>query len=171
MIRSFMISSGTRDQTVLHLKYPRKPRQEWSVYWGLSACPTPTLVITMQRQGWKVEQVSFIVGVRSLNEEELKKNLVYFEVPSTSVEPIRVKLDMKIFDKYANILKGMYSIRFYGRPDHWGTSVHPSNGISDHGDTPVCPVWWPTTPLINSLTVWQSNKVRKHKEREKKGEE
>ena len=25
------------------------------------------LVITMQRQGWKVEQVSFIGGVRSLN--------------------------------------------------------------------------------------------------------
>ena len=30
-----------------------------------------TLVITMQRQGWKVEQVSFIPGTRSLNEEEL----------------------------------------------------------------------------------------------------
>ena len=40
-----------------------------------------TLVITMQRQGWKVEQVSLIAGARSLNEEELKKNLTYFEVP------------------------------------------------------------------------------------------
>ena len=39
-----------------------------------------TLVITMQRQGWKVEQVSFIVRARSLNEEEIKKNLTYFEV-------------------------------------------------------------------------------------------
>ena len=28
-----------------------------------------------------------------------------------------------------------------------------------------------TSPLINSLTVWQSNKVRKRKEREKKGKE
>ena len=27
------------------------------------------LVITMQRQGWNVEQVSFIAGARSLNEE------------------------------------------------------------------------------------------------------
>jgi hypothetical protein len=70
------------------------------------------LVITMERQGWKVEQVNFIAGARSLNEEELKKNLTYFEVPSASVEPIHVKLDMKIFDEYANILKGMYSIRF-----------------------------------------------------------
>ena len=50
------------------------------------------LVITMQRQGWKVEQVSFIEGARSLNEEELKKNLAYFKVPSTSVEPIHTKL-------------------------------------------------------------------------------
>ncbi len=42
------------------------------------------LSITMQRQGWKVEQVSFITGARSLNEEDLKKNLTYFEVPSTT---------------------------------------------------------------------------------------
>jgi hypothetical protein len=76
------------------------------------------LSITMQRQGWKVDQVSFIAGARSLNEEELKKNLAYFEVPSASVEPIRAKLAMKILDEYANILKGMYSIRFNGRPDH-----------------------------------------------------
>ena len=81
----------------------------------------------MQRQGWKVEQVSFITGARSLNEEDLKKNLTYFEVPSTSVEPIHVKLVMTIFDEYANILKGMYGIRFNGRPDHGVTSVRPAN--------------------------------------------
>jgi hypothetical protein len=45
----------------------------------------------MQRSGWLVHQCSFIAGARSLNEEELKKNLDYFKVP---------------------ILKGMYSIRF-----------------------------------------------------------
>ena len=33
------------------------------------------LVITMQRQGWKVEQVSFITGARSLNEEEMYVSL------------------------------------------------------------------------------------------------
>ncbi len=130
----------------------------------------------MQRQGWKVEQVSFIAGTRSLNKEELKKNLAYFEVPSGSVEPIRAKLVMKIFDEYANILKGMYSIRFNGRPDHGdtsarpangrsdvvgGTSARPANGRSDHGDTPACPAWWTTPPLINSLTACQPNKVNK----------
>ena len=65
------------------------------------------LVKTMKHQGWRVEQVSFVAGVRSLNEEELKKNLEYFKVPSASVDLIRSKLDMKIFDEYANILKGM----------------------------------------------------------------
>ena len=60
-------------------------------------------------------------------EEELKENLTYFEVPSASVEPIRVKLAMKIFDEYANVLKGMYSIRVDGRPDQGGTSTPPAN--------------------------------------------
>ena len=35
------------------------------------------LDITMQRQGWKVEQVRFITGAWSLKEEELKKNLLF----------------------------------------------------------------------------------------------
>jgi hypothetical protein len=125
----------------------------------------------MQRQGWKVEQVSFIAGARSLNEEKLKKTLTYFEVPRTSIEPIRSKLAMKIFDEYANVLKGMYSIRFNGRSDHGGASARPAHGRSDHGDASACPAWGPTPPLINSLTAWQPNKVRKRKEREKKGEE
>ena len=56
----------------------------------------------MQRQGWRVEQVSVVTGVWSLNEEELKKNLAYFKVPSTSVETIHAKLAMKIFDEYVS---------------------------------------------------------------------
>ena len=126
---------------------------------------------TMERQGWKVEQVSFITGARSLNEEELKRNSTYFEVPPASIEPIHVKLAMKIFDEYANILKGMYSIRCNGRSDHGDTSARPVHGRSDHGDDPPCPAWGSTSPLINFLTACQPNKVRKRKEREKKGEE
>ena len=78
-----------------------------------------------------------MAGARSLNEEELKKNLAYFEVPSASVEPIHEELAMNFFDEYANILKGMYSIRFNGRSAHGVTSVRPVNGSSDHGDTPA----------------------------------
>ena len=118
----------------------------------------------MQRPDWLVHQVSFVEGARSLNETELKKNLEYFEVPSTSVEPIRTKLVMMIFDEYANVLKGMYSIRFNGRSDLGGTSARPDLGRSDHGDAPARPARDPMSPLINSLTTCQTNKIRKRKE-------
>ena len=71
---------------------------------------------------------------------------------------------MKIFDEYANILKGMYSIRFNGRYDLGDTSVRPGNGRSDHKDAPDLPALGVTPPLLKSITVWQSNKVRRHRE-------
>jgi hypothetical protein len=46
----------------------------------------------MQRSGWVVLKRSFVAGARSLKEEELKENLEYFKVPSTSAESIRSKL-------------------------------------------------------------------------------
>ena len=119
----------------------------------------------MQRSGWVVHQRSFVAGARSLNEAELKDNIEYFKVPSASIDSIRNKLTMTIFDEYANILKGMYSIRFNGRSDLGGTSARPDTGRSDHGETPVHPVRDPMPPLINSLTACQPNKIRKRKER------
>ena len=123
----------------------------------------------MQRQGWVVEQVSFVAGAWSLNEEELKKNLEYFKVPSGIIEPIRTKLiTMKIFDEYANILKGMYSIRFNGRSDHGGVSDRPANGRSDQRDTPVRPALGTTSPLS---TLSQTGRLTKlgNTRRERKG--
>jgi hypothetical protein len=49
----------------------------------------------MQHPEWIVEQVSFITGSRSINEEELKKNLECFKVPKTRRKFIRSKLSMK----------------------------------------------------------------------------
>ena len=63
-----------------------------------------------------VEQDISIAGARSLNEEELKKNLEFFKAPNANMESIRSKLAMKICDEYANILKGMYSIYFTEDP-------------------------------------------------------
>jgi hypothetical protein len=103
--------------------------------------------------------------VGSLNEAEFKENLEYFKVPSASIDSIRTKLTMTIFDEYAHILKGMYSIRFNCTPDSGGTSARPDTGSSDHGEAPVRPDRDPIPPLINSLTVWQPNKFRKRKER------
>ena len=72
------------------------------------------LGVTLQRQGWQVEQISFIAGSRSLDEQNLRQNLKFFQVPETSIESIGSKLAMRIFDEYANILKCMYSTRFNG---------------------------------------------------------
>jgi hypothetical protein len=61
-----------------------------------------------------VKQKSFTAGARSLDEGDLHDNLTYFKVPQTGIDCIRSKLVFKIFDEYANILKGMYSTRFNG---------------------------------------------------------
>ena len=120
----------------------------------------------LQRSGWVVHQRSFIAGARSLNEAELKENLKYFQVPSASIEPIRTKLTMTIFEEYANILKGMYSTRFNGRSGDLGSSsARPVSGRSDHGEAPARPARAPMPLLINSLTAWQPNKIRKRKDR------
>ena len=118
-----------------------------------------------------IHQRSFVAGARSLNEAELKENLEYFKVPSASIDSIRTKLVMTIFDEYANILKGMYSIRFHGKSDLGVTSARPDTGRSDHGEVPARPARDPMTPLINSLTAWQPNKFRKRKERVSKEKE
>ena len=67
-------------------------------------------------RGWTVNQRSFIAGARSLNEKDLHDNLAYFKVPQAGIDSIRSKLAFKIFDEYTNILKGMYSTKFNGRP-------------------------------------------------------
>ncbi len=126
---------------------------------------------TVQRLGWVLHQRSFIAGARSLNETELKENLEYFKVPSASIDSIRTKLAMTIFDEYANILKGMYSIRFNGRSDLGGTSARPDTGRSDHEEAPARSARDPMPLLINSLTAWQPNKFRKRKERGSKEKE
>ena len=101
---------------------------------------------TLGLQGWTVTQKSFIAGARSLNEQDLHDNLAY----------IRSKLAFKILDEYANILKGMYSTRFNGRPKNKG----------DHDQMDTVPDG-PSPPLITSLQAWQPNKIRRQKEKEK----
>jgi hypothetical protein len=59
-------------------------------------------------------QISFITGTRSVNNQDLSKNLKFFNVPEASIQSIYSKLTMRVFDVYANILKRMYSTRFNG---------------------------------------------------------
>ncbi len=97
---------------------------------------------TLGFQGWTVKEKNFIPGTRSLDEGDLQDNLTYFKVPQTGIDSIRSKLVFKIFDKYANILKGMYSTRFNGRPNNKG----------DHDQMDTAP-GGPSPPLITSLLV------------------
>ena len=71
---------------------------------------------TIDPQEWLVIQRSFITGTWSLNKKDLHENLHYFKVLQEDIESIRSKLTFKIFDEYANILKGMFSTRFNGCP-------------------------------------------------------
>jgi hypothetical protein len=105
-----------------------------------------------------VSQRSFIAGARSLHKQDLHDNLAYFKVPQACIESIRSKLGFKIFDEYANILKGMYSTRFNGCPRDNGT--HDQTDSAPGGPIPL---------LITSLQAWKPNNIRRQKEKEKKG--
>jgi hypothetical protein len=72
------------------------------------------IITVIQWQGWKVDQVSFITGARSVDKQDFRNNLKFFGVPEASISSIYSKLAMRTFDVYANILKCMYSTRFNG---------------------------------------------------------
>jgi hypothetical protein len=97
---------------------------------------------TLGLQGWTVNQRRFIAGARSLNEQDLHDNLPYFKVLRAGIDSIRSKLVFKIFDEYANILRGIYSTRFNGHPKNKG----------DHDQMDTTP-GGPSPPLITSLQV------------------
>ena len=104
-ILDFKLMSDVTDQYLIRAR-SRTENQHESLRRALGA--------TLQHQGWQVEQVSFIAGSRSLNEQDLRKNLKFFQVPEASIESIGSKLAMRIFDENANILKCMHSTRFNG---------------------------------------------------------
>jgi len=87
-----------------------------------------------------MNQRSFIVGARSLNEQDLHDNLDYFKVPQAGIKSIRSKLVFKIFDEYANILQDMYGMRFNGCPSE--NDTHDQRDPDPDGPRP---------PLITPL--------------------
>ena len=107
---------------------------------------------------WTASQRSFITGASSLNEKDLHENLVYFKVPEAVSESIRSKLAFKIFDEYANILKGMYRTRFDGRPRD--NDTHDRTDSAPGGPIP---------PLITSLQTWHPNTLDVQSRRRRRG--
>jgi hypothetical protein len=106
----------------------------------------------IQCQGWKVEHISFITGARSVDKQDLSKNLKFFRVPEASISSIYSKLAMRAFDVYANILKCMYSTRFSG-------GATRSEASSDAQPTPS--VVTSLTHPINTLPKPDNFKRRK----------
>jgi hypothetical protein len=65
----------------------------------------------IQRHDWRVEQISFVTDSHSVNKQDLMKNLKFFQVPEVSIQSMYSKVEMRVFDVYANILKYMYRTR------------------------------------------------------------
>ena len=61
--------------------------------------------VTIQCEGWRVDQITFITGARSVNKQDLSKNLKFFNVSEASIQSIYSKLTLRVFDVYANIFK------------------------------------------------------------------
>ena len=102
--------------------------------------------MVIQCQGWKVEQIIFITGARSVNEQDLSKNLKFFNASEASIQSIYSKLVMRVFDVFANILKCMYITRFSGGPTRLEASPEAQ-------PTPIV-----VTPLIRTMTTFHPDK-------------
>ena len=114
----------------------------------------------IQRQSWKVEQVSFITGARSVDKQDFRNNLKFFGVPEASISSIYSKLAMRTFDVYANLLKCMYSTRFNGGAT--GSKVSADAQLTPCVDTAL-------THPISTLPQPDKHKRRK-KESPKEGD-
>ena len=110
---------------------------------------------TQSPQECLVKRVSFVAGARSLIEQNLRHNLALIKIPQASIESIRSKLAFMIFDEYVNVLKGMYRMRFNGRPADGGASTQ-THSVPDG----------PGPPLVTSLIVCQPTQHRKWKKGE-----
>jgi len=112
----------------------------------------------IQSQGWKVEQISFITGARSVDKQDLSRNLKFFRVPEVSINSIYSKLAMRVFDVYANILKCMYSTRLSG-------DTTRSEVSSD-----AQPIPFVTTPLISIIgTLPKPDRYKRRKKESPEG--
>ena len=105
----------------------------------------------IQCQGWKVEQISFITGARSVKKHDLNKNLKFFNVSEVINQSIYSKLAMRVFDVYVNILKCMYSTRFSG--DSTRSEASPEDQL-----TPIV-----VSPLIRTIHTSRPDKYKRRR--------
>ena len=113
----------------------------------------------IQCEGWRVEHISFITGVHSVNKQDLSKNLKFFSVSEASIHSIYSKVALRVFDVYANILKCMYITRFRGGPTR-------SEDSPEAQSTPIV-----VTPLIRTMVTFCPDKYKKRKKECQKEED
>ena len=106
-----------------------------------------------------MEQISFVTGSRSVNKQDLRRNLKFFQVPEASIQSIYSKLAIRVFDVYANILKCMYSTRFSGGPARAG------GASSEVQSTPNA-----ANPLIRTLDTSRPDKYKRRRKENKANE-
>jgi hypothetical protein len=80
----------------------------------------------------------------SVNKQDLRKNLKFFNEPEANIQSIYSKVAMRLFDVYAN----MYITRFSGRPTRLETS-------SETQPTPIV-----ITPLIRTMVTFRPDKYK-----------
>ena len=118
-----------------------------------------TRSVTIQCEGWRVKQISFITGARSVNKQDLSKNLKFFNVTEASIQSIYSKLALRVFDVYANILKCMYITRFSGGPTR-------SEASPEAQPTPIV-----VNPLFRTMSTFCPDKYKKRKKECQKAED
>ena len=74
---------------------------------------------TIQCQGWKVEQITFITGARSVNKQDLSKNLKFFNVPEACIHSIYSKVAMRVFDATPIVVPPLIRTIDTCRPDKY----------------------------------------------------
>jgi hypothetical protein len=102
----------------------------------------------IQCQRWKVDQINFIMGARSVNKQDFSKNMKFFNVTEVIIQSIYSKLVMRVFDAYVNILKCMYSTRFSGGPTRLEASPEAQ-------PTPIV-----VTPLNRTMVTFHPDKYK-----------
>ena len=99
---------------------------------------------TLHPEGGLVSQVSFIAGARSLNKQDLHKNLEFFKIPQASIETIRSKLALKVFERIRE-----YTKRHVQYAIQWATRRRRSLESSTQTHSVPC---GPMPPLITLYT-------------------
>ena len=59
--------------------------------------------VVIHREDWRVDQISFITGARSVNKQDLSKNLKFFNVSEANIQSKYSKLALRCIREYSQM--------------------------------------------------------------------